>query len=156
MGGKPVFWGAKNLSVNTWRSGPDICSLICETICRHTLAQLMKEWELNLYICILTLPKNIRHGNKYLCIYIFIVNILIPVVQYKEYYLTTRDSIIIPSIIQKLVDQPFELLKEKQIPWAAPSRKKSLFYLSPLFIKFVPLFQAIFIYMLLHVFWDLD
>ena len=29
MGKKPVFFRAKNLSVNTW-TGPDICSLICE------------------------------------------------------------------------------------------------------------------------------
>ena len=28
-GGKTSFFRAKNLSVNTWRSGPDICSLIC-------------------------------------------------------------------------------------------------------------------------------
>ena len=28
MEGKPVFFRAKNLSVNTWRSWPDICSLI--------------------------------------------------------------------------------------------------------------------------------
>ena len=28
-GGKISFFRAKNLSVNTWRSGPDICSLIC-------------------------------------------------------------------------------------------------------------------------------
>ena len=28
-GGKTSFSRAKNLSVNTWRSGPDICSLIC-------------------------------------------------------------------------------------------------------------------------------
>ena len=27
---KNSFSGAKNLSVNTWRSGPDICSLICD------------------------------------------------------------------------------------------------------------------------------
>ena len=27
--GKTSFFRAKNLSVNTWRSGPDICSLIC-------------------------------------------------------------------------------------------------------------------------------
>ena len=26
---KPVFFRAKNLSVNSSRSGPDICSLIC-------------------------------------------------------------------------------------------------------------------------------
>ena len=26
---KNTFFRAKNLSVNTWRSGPDICSLIC-------------------------------------------------------------------------------------------------------------------------------
>ena len=30
MGQKPGFFRAKNLSVNTWRSRPDICSLICE------------------------------------------------------------------------------------------------------------------------------
>ena len=30
MGEKTVFFRAKNLIVNTWRSGPDICSLICE------------------------------------------------------------------------------------------------------------------------------
>ena len=29
MGEEPVFFRAKELSVNTWRSGPDICSLIC-------------------------------------------------------------------------------------------------------------------------------
>ena len=29
-GGKPVFSRAKNLRVNIWRSGPDICSLICD------------------------------------------------------------------------------------------------------------------------------
>ena len=27
--GKSCFFRAKNLSINTWRSGPDICSLIC-------------------------------------------------------------------------------------------------------------------------------
>ena len=27
---KPGFFRAKNLSVNTWRSGPDICFLICD------------------------------------------------------------------------------------------------------------------------------
>ena len=31
--GKTSFFRAKNLSVNTWRSGPDIvCSLICDSI----------------------------------------------------------------------------------------------------------------------------
>ena len=31
-GGKTSFFRAKILSVNTWRSGPDICSLICALV----------------------------------------------------------------------------------------------------------------------------
>ena len=33
-GGKTSFFRAKNLSVNTRRAGPDICSLICAHSCR--------------------------------------------------------------------------------------------------------------------------
>ena len=43
MGEKPVFFMAKNLSVNTWRSGPDICSLICG------LAMVIKWRKLEIY-----------------------------------------------------------------------------------------------------------
>ena len=36
-GGKTSIFRAKNLSVNTWRSGPDICSLICDAV-DHSLS----------------------------------------------------------------------------------------------------------------------
>ena len=49
---------------------------------------------------------------------------MIPVVHYKEYYLTTKDSITIPFIIQKLVDHPFELLKENKSLGRNPQEKK--------------------------------
>jgi hypothetical protein len=56
--------------------------------------------------------------------YISILNILIAAVHYKEYYLTTKDSITIPFIIQKLVDHPFELLKENKSHGRLPQEKK--------------------------------
>ena len=47
---------------------------------------------------------------------------LVVLVHSKEYYLTTKDSITIPFIIQKLVDHPFELLKENKS--LGPQEKK--------------------------------
>ena len=37
---KNHFFRAKNLSVNTWRSGPDICSLICAYLLEIQLANI--------------------------------------------------------------------------------------------------------------------
>ena len=34
-GGKPVFFRANNLSVNTWKSGPDICSLVTQEVANN-------------------------------------------------------------------------------------------------------------------------
>ena len=94
------------------------------------------------------LPKKI--SGMEISSHIFILNILIPVVHYKEYYLTTKDSITIPFIIQKLVDQPFELLKENKSLGRLSQEKK--------FILFKPLFYQVskqFSYTYLHVFCDL-
>ena len=41
--GETSFFRAKNLSVNTWRSGPDICSLICG----YNLAKIVWPGECN-------------------------------------------------------------------------------------------------------------
>ena len=44
MGERPVFFRAKNLSVNTWRSGPEICALICAKPLDVLFGQLAAAW----------------------------------------------------------------------------------------------------------------
>ena len=48
--GKKTFFRAKKLSVNTWRSGPDICSLICASgpvkcFSRQVVHTIYLSWE---------------------------------------------------------------------------------------------------------------